>query len=528
MGSRSARDGESPSNSILPQLRASRRESIASLSGAAQLDKETLSQALDEIHSTVSQSETLTAFNEYTSPPSSSSGTDSKGIASELSGGLSGLYTRFRASVGNVKDIVGTGGEDVVGEATSVKSPRGAIHSPAPSNKSASGSLRVASSSTAHLSRVSVSASQRQSPVITEFPDEPQDTRTGNGKLSKTSGGSASASSRSVANPFTALKSPRTTLAQAPLSTAAIPALAEVNINATNQPGFPDHLAPNVKSLEDAPQIAGRNDPTQKSRGVTGIAAVTDDSGDVSPDIQTPAFSDILASKMHPNESDRRERNVDFVHQEEPPSNREAERTYSQVSNDTVRLLPRMESEDNRDVVVGSSSDGDENEDGPPRIIATDTNIQDDVFQSPDKRNTKDSINETAKKADYQHLELPLRKGLASPLLARSSSPNPTLSRASSSEANDSLATSPIHKQSHPKVNKHIDPLHTKSGGTSLSMLAHVHNQDPKTMNVFSQVKNKVLNKQYWMKDENARDCFYCGDAFSTFRRKHHCSKYIT
>lgn len=36
-------------------------------------------------------------------------------------------------------------------------------------------------------------------------------------------------------------------------------------------------------------------------------------------------------------------------------------------------------------------------------------------------------------------------------------------------------------------------------------------------------LKRRVISKEFWMKDENARDCFYCGDPFSTFRRKHHC-----
>ncbi|KAG5357463.1 1-phosphatidylinositol 3-phosphate 5-kinase fab1 [Yarrowia sp. C11] len=31
------------------------------------------------------------------------------------------------------------------------------------------------------------------------------------------------------------------------------------------------------------------------------------------------------------------------------------------------------------------------------------------------------------------------------------------------------------------------------------------------------------LEKQFWMKDENATECFSCGKAFSTWRRKHHC-----
>lgn len=35
--------------------------------------------------------------------------------------------------------------------------------------------------------------------------------------------------------------------------------------------------------------------------------------------------------------------------------------------------------------------------------------------------------------------------------------------------------------------------------------------------------KSRILSKEFWMKDENARDCFRCGEPFTTFRRKHHC-----
>jgi 1-phosphatidylinositol-3-phosphate 5-kinase len=41
--------------------------------------------------------------------------------------------------------------------------------------------------------------------------------------------------------------------------------------------------------------------------------------------------------------------------------------------------------------------------------------------------------------------------------------------------------------------------------------------------NAFSQMRRKILDREFWMRDENAKDCFNCGDAFSTFRRKHHC-----
>ncbi|KAF2132028.1 hypothetical protein P153DRAFT_364481 [Dothidotthia symphoricarpi CBS 119687] len=39
----------------------------------------------------------------------------------------------------------------------------------------------------------------------------------------------------------------------------------------------------------------------------------------------------------------------------------------------------------------------------------------------------------------------------------------------------------------------------------------------------FSQMRRKILDREFWMRDENAKDCFNCGDAFTTFRRKHHC-----
>jgi len=38
-----------------------------------------------------------------------------------------------------------------------------------------------------------------------------------------------------------------------------------------------------------------------------------------------------------------------------------------------------------------------------------------------------------------------------------------------------------------------------------------------------SQKGRQLLGKEFWMRDENAKDCFYCGNTFSTFRRKHHC-----
>jgi 1-phosphatidylinositol-3-phosphate 5-kinase len=45
----------------------------------------------------------------------------------------------------------------------------------------------------------------------------------------------------------------------------------------------------------------------------------------------------------------------------------------------------------------------------------------------------------------------------------------------------------------------------------------------PPTSKFMHQMRRKILSRDFWMKDENAKVCFGCGDGFSTFRRKHHC-----
>lgn len=36
-------------------------------------------------------------------------------------------------------------------------------------------------------------------------------------------------------------------------------------------------------------------------------------------------------------------------------------------------------------------------------------------------------------------------------------------------------------------------------------------------------MRNQVLNKEFWMKDDTVKECHYCQASFSAFRRKHHC-----
>ncbi|KAK4193387.1 putative phosphatidylinositol-4-phosphate 5-kinase [Podospora australis] len=82
----------------------SRRESLVSPSSAAsQAERDHLSLTLDKIHTSASQSDTLTTFNDFTPAPASLPTSESKGSAGEIvQQGLSGLYSRIKEAVSGV------------------------------------------------------------------------------------------------------------------------------------------------------------------------------------------------------------------------------------------------------------------------------------------------------------------------------------------------------------------------------------------------------------------------------------------
>lgn len=85
----------------------SRRGSLNSISTVSQIDKEHLAQALDKIHTSASQSDVLTTFNDFTAPPASLPA-EHKGSPTDLvHHGISGLYSR-------IKEAVGVGGKGVL------------------------------------------------------------------------------------------------------------------------------------------------------------------------------------------------------------------------------------------------------------------------------------------------------------------------------------------------------------------------------------------------------------------------------
>ena len=531
MGSKSLRDGDSPSASsfLVPQLRQSRRGSLASISATSQLDKETLSQALDLIHSTASQTETLTTFNEYTTPPSSSSGPDSKGIASDLHGGLSGLYSRFRASVGNVKEIVNVGGEVSVADTTPSTNAKGDMKSPAPSTKKASHTARVTSSSASILQDSPTPRSGRQSPLGTSSLEAK---RGDSSRQPMPSNVSLEGTIFESAPGKLPLKSTPMTLTQAAQPSSIRPALVEVNISAVKQGSHGTEPSPNSIAVSpsgvqrsDSSATTSRSHNGPDANNDVGIASAVDSDTGL-PHISTRSMSDHPAGAPA---SDRTK--VSSVNLYQPPIDSSKPTRSSPRSEDSVQPFPGFQVDDDEMTYAGTEASSDDDEGGiarPRRVITTYGNGRDNVFTGSDENGGSEIPHSLTRKGGYQHLALPLRKSIAPPLVTRAHSPNPTLSRASSYESNtDSLANSvsrPLRTADGVDI---PNPAQLKISTSRPTDPSLVH-RDLRTMNVFSQVKNKVLNKEYWMKDENAKDCFYCGDPFTTFRRKHHCSKHIS
>ncbi|TVY73341.1 1-phosphatidylinositol 3-phosphate 5-kinase fab1 [Lachnellula suecica] len=210
----------------------SRRGSLASLSGSTPVDKEQLAQALDKIHSEASQTETLTTFNEFASPPPSSSHTESKGIAGDmLQNGLSGLYTRFRGAVAAGKEkVVATSakGDHDGADVVSIASTRSQA-SVTPTSKGSMAPTREDSGVIPSPIQLSAASSQLQSPTTaSSFAGRSSESQSQAMKSSKTSFTSQPTTSRSGSSNRPSIQP----MTKATASAAVVPTLAPVNVNA--------------------------------------------------------------------------------------------------------------------------------------------------------------------------------------------------------------------------------------------------------------------------------------------------------
>ncbi|KAH6900477.1 hypothetical protein B0T10DRAFT_555015 [Thelonectria olida] len=151
--------GSGASGSASSPLRT-RRDSINSVSVSSTADKEQLAHTLDKIHTSASQCDSLTTFNDFAPPPGGAPASESRGAAGDLvHQGLSGLYSRLR-------EAVGAGGSSKTEDNTTEKSE---AHS-----KRASISGHVSKASISSLSRADTAATAStittQSPHTSDVP----------------------------------------------------------------------------------------------------------------------------------------------------------------------------------------------------------------------------------------------------------------------------------------------------------------------------------------------------------------------
>ncbi|KAL8746472.1 MAG: hypothetical protein Q9190_001506 [Brigantiaea leucoxantha] len=460
---------------FLPQFRHARRGSLASLSSATLVDKDVLSQALDQINQHASQTDTLTTFNEYTSPPPSSSGGEGRGIASELQGGLSGLYNKLRASVGNVRERVLLTGENGMGDEFAVQSPRSTL--PSPTSITQANGLGLKSSSSS-VNPGNFETGTRLEKQTHPWKDDDQSQVNPSGHTARPSTLSLSSASVSFKGPLTPTIP----------TTLVSPATAEVNVSVGKET--------KSSSISAAQGIAHPYPISQAEEHLSGTAR-KQKIAPSTPDVPlSPAITTAGDAPKRAPHAGQATADMDSL---SPVSN-------SSLDSPIDFFTPPKKALDAPTIVTHPST---------PR-----TSSADDVNDQY-SRSTKSSVHENAMFPD--HLELPpkISQKISKDHLTLNPSiviPQPAISsdQVKDSTKRPTLASS-ISDNSEVEFN--YKGQHNQSAGIPIKPLA----AQMRSRQHAAQLKGKVLNKKFWMKDENARDCFYCGDPFSTFRRKHHC-----
>jgi len=413
------------------------------------VDQGGLSLALDHIHTTASRSDGLTTFEEYaTGLPST--GSDGKSSASDLvQSGITGLYSRIKASVGAARDVVAI--------QPLLKTQENPEHSSAGSTKSKT-AISTSKSSAGVVSSplaASASSSRLQSPVISSFP-----------KIEQTLARSINVGS----------------------------ATSLTNAESTQPEASESH----TRSHRDVHETSGatyRPKPLERSstRTFTEIHQSQQQADRAKLPILPPFRSPITGSAS----IDSHEQIQDNEH--------------------TITLSDEGESIQVSHVVDHSSKELQLLERGAIVKPTTNENISGDKHIDrkllPSIEDDTSSIDKleriTTKSGQDSYLSVP-----RPPLIQVSHSHLPGFrpSRGNSSDGDySSIVTTVTPSTSNNLTRSHMN-------GEATNVLSHVHEQQTSSL-----MRNKLVSKELWMRDENAKDCFYCGDAFSAFRRKHHC-----
>ncbi|EXJ75680.1 1-phosphatidylinositol-3-phosphate 5-kinase [Cladophialophora psammophila CBS 110553] len=448
------RDSPSASSIFLPLGRKARRDSKSSLSH--DLDQDALNHALNSIHTAASQSNNLTVFNDYTDPPTASSQTENKSLASEIQGGISGLYNKLKATVGVSKDA-----DDPPQEASSALS----VADDRASSKLSSGLTSKAPSPRLMASDATI-------------PTDPPP--------SKVSSKATSISKPSI--PSTpALRSP--TGPPQPSSHLADPSVTSVNIHAvgsTNHSragsGF-ELESPHERSLTASVD----SESLRKALSKQGTETSFSDRGNKL--ITSPLLSARGVSTSHDRGLSTNSNQSHFSHADG-------------VASPPLLASPQGERSATRVVAVNRQENASHQRHTNPLDLLAENAIN----------STRASSASHSKPNEPSGLKSPLLSTLEqrppeklAPKINQSRLPGFYASRTTSSDSSVSAGL----------LRANLDQL---DEDTRSIVINRTHQPRP-----LSKLRSKLLSKEFWMRDENAKDCFHCGEQFTTFRRKHHC-----
>ena len=463
-------DAPSPSSpsTRLPLVdRASRRGSLASLPSPVPLDKDKRIQTLDQIHSSASQSQALTTFHDFASPPSLSSTGDGKTFADDIQGGLSGLYTKFRASVSAAKDVVVPGSP--LKSAVNGDGPPKDL--PVPRNLRPPKRLNPDVSSPVVLSTPS---SRIQSPI---------DSRLSDIKIHNP-------------NPADILHRALLTEGAATDSASSVSSLGNdglsINLDGTRFSSLADGREQHIRELSFQSERGSVQLPAHAKypRPTSAEQKSLPDS----PAVDPATVQEHLANPTRLSNGSRQESAA-----ETKPRGRPKVSVTSVDGEDTVAVNSHEKTSPEEKAVSSQQR----------------TKSSDKIESHRHSEMTALATNEatmTSPPTSFPPLEDSLdpdRSQDRPPMLQISQSHLPGFfpSTASSTDGTELGSTSTVSRRvipETPSLEEHV-------------RRSHVHQQPS------SPGRKKLLDKRFWMKDENAKDCFYCGDNFSTFRRKHHC-----
>ncbi len=489
-------------------LGSSRTPRAVSLSGTTGSNSDALSQVLDRIHTTASQSEQLTEFNAFSSPPLSSSANDNNENAGDL---VQTLYSRIRGAVDAAKEKAGSvvGVKDhraVEGHHVSTKlsSSKDAVKSEPRHSGAPEGEIKDA---------LRIAALKSPQPRPYPPPDSYQDEQTNTARTSF----DASTVNQDPSTMPRLGKGPQALLSKPAVSSPVDPELAPVNVWAS-QEGNHDSDAEGFMR-KDRPMIMSPDSEISSAFGHASRAATTSSlqklSGPPSPHMALPAIERPSVTSLAQPMSDGHGRGTtrEAAHMTNPAS-------VNPEAYDVLGYTSRSLSHNHRDQSQGTLQDA-----GLSKMTTVGGDrgrVSSPSGLSGTGQPTLAANHRSASYANDDQQATASKSGLVKdPPNDISLLPAFSLSRASSFDRSVADGERPM------ALNHALGGGVRKSRSTSRRRRAHgadTHRGQSGTAAAASkQIRNRVLSRDFWMKDENCTECFLCGEAFSTFRRKHHC-----